>query len=127
MLGSVRSDDAGPPRGGCQPGAHLDAREIDVTLDQDEGHLRLDCGDAPFVRLRDSALAEVSDDHRVHVTADSVRTILVRRRSTLREATGETIRNRVVMVVGAFVLAVAAAIETIGLYTIGRWVLEFGG
>jgi hypothetical protein len=100
--------------------------KIEIHFDEDAGHLRLDCADEEFIHIRDLVLSEASVTDQVQLAIDGIQSIVVRRKTALRETTPGRIRRRLVIFLVSSALFVAVVIQVVGIIAIARWLLERG-
>ena len=93
----------------------------EAHFDEEEGHLRIDCADEDFNRIRDLLLAEASMADRIGPFTDGIRCIVIRRSSALRDVTPERLGRGLRILFVAIALSLSLAIQVIGLVTISRW------
>lgn len=99
---------------------------IEAHFDEDEGHLRLDCSDGDFIRIRDSLINEVSVADQLTPFAEGIRSIVIRPLSALRAATPDRFGQGFRIVLLAVALSLSAATQVIGLVAIARWLWSRG-
>lgn len=99
---------------------------IEIHFDEEEGHLRLDCGEAEFDQIRDQIVAEGLGDGRLDPGVESIRTILVRRAAAIDTGTASWLRRWGGMALIAAVLALAVVLQVVGLVAAARWLLGGG-
>lgn len=99
---------------------------IAVHFDEDEGHLRLDCDDEEFSRIRDLVVGEASVADQLGPLVDVIRSIAVRRRASLRDAMrGRPARGfRIILI--SLALSASVTIQVVGLIALARWLWNPG-
>ena len=65
----------------------MEIEGIEVHFDEDEGHLRLDCGEEEFEQIRDLVVSKASATDRLGPCVNVIRSIAVRRRAALQDTT----------------------------------------
>ncbi len=94
---------------------------IEVSFDEDEGHLRLDCGEEEFLHVRDLVIAKAAAAEEMGPFVDGIRTIAVRRIAALRDTVpGRSGRGLRSILVG-LALLISLAIQVVGLLAIVQW------
>jgi hypothetical protein len=99
---------------------------IEIHFDEEEGHLRLDCGEEEFKRIRDLVVSRGSAADRLGPFMDGIQSIALRRLAAVRDTTPRRIRRGLQVFLVSLALAVAAAIQVIGLVAVARWLLRLG-
>lgn len=94
---------------------------VEAHFDEDEGHLRLDCGDDDFIYIRDRLINEAPLVGQLTPIADGIRCIVIRRSSALRDVTPDRFGRGFRILLIAIALSLSLAIQVIGLVAISRW------
>ena len=94
---------------------------IEIHFDEEDGHLRLDCGSEEFSHLRELVVSEPQVSERVGPYAEGIRSIVVRRLSAVRDTMPRRVgRGAQILVIG-LALALAAVIEIVGIVVVVQW------
>jgi hypothetical protein len=99
---------------------------IEIHFDEDEGHLRLDCVDEEFTRLRDVVLAEAAAADQLSPYIDGIRSIAVRRLARLRDTAPRRIGRGLRILLISLALSISLAIQVIGLFALAWWLWRLG-
>ena len=99
---------------------------IEIHLDEDEGHLRLDCGDEEFTHLRDVVIAEASAADQLRPFVDGIRSIVVRRIVALRDTTPRRFGRGCRILLISFALFISLTIQVVGIIFIAWWLWGLG-
>lgn len=99
---------------------------IEAHLDEDEGHLRLDCADEEFARIRDLIIAGAPSSEGLELFRDGIRSIVVCRRPSPDEGPPRRPARGFRLALIALALAASLAIQVIGIIAIVRWLRVFG-
>ncbi len=99
----------------------MEIEGIEVHFDEDEGHLRLDCGEEEFEHIRDLVVSKASATDRLGPCVNVIRSIAVRRRAALQETPpGRRSRLFRILLI-TLALSASLAIQIVGLIAIARW------
>jgi hypothetical protein len=96
---------------------------MQIHFDEEEGHLRLDCGEQEFTHLRDLVICGASAADRIGPFMDGIRSIVVRRVDAIQKTTPGQFGRRVQILLIASLLSVPLVIQIIGIIAIARWLL----
>src|SRR5262249_10050945 len=103
---------------------------IEIHFDEDEGHLRLDCGDEGFTHVRDVVIAQASAADRLSPFIDGIRSIAIRRILALRDTAPRRFGRGFRILLILLALSISLAIQVAGLFFIARgiarWLWEPG-
>jgi hypothetical protein len=94
---------------------------IETQFDADEGHLRLDCSEEEFVRIRDLVISGASIDARLSPFVDGIRSIVVRRTSATQQARPRPFRRGLLTFLVWLAVVVSLGIQVIGIAAIIDW------
>jgi hypothetical protein len=94
---------------------------IEIHFDEDEGHLRLDCGDEEFTHFRDIVVAGASAADQLGPFVDGIRFIAVRRIAAIRDTTPRRFGRGFRILLISLALSISLAIQVIGMLAITRW------
>jgi hypothetical protein len=96
---------------------------IEIHFDAEEGHLRLDCGEEEFLRIRDLIISGAATGDRFDAFADGIRCIVVRRTPAVRDTTPRRFRRGIRIVLVWLAVGVSVAVWVVGLVTVIWWLL----
>lgn len=99
---------------------------IALHFDAEEGHLRLDCREEEFLRIRDLVLAAAPTDGRLTPCAGGIRSIVVRPTAAARDPRSRRGHRGSLIVLGALALALSLATQVIGIVAVTRWLGGLG-
>jgi hypothetical protein len=99
----------------------MEIEGIEIHFDEDEGHLRLDCGEQEFEHIRDLVVSRASATDRLGPFVDAIRSIVVRRRAALRDTTPVRRARLFRILLISLALSASLAIQVVGLVAIARW------
>jgi hypothetical protein len=98
---------------------------IGIICDQDEGHLRLDCREDEFIRIRDLDLSGTSKADRLGPLREGIRSIVVRRMAAARDTISKR-WGRESQILCALALVISLAIQVTGIVAVIRWLWGLG-
>jgi hypothetical protein len=99
---------------------------MQIHFDEEEGHLRLECGEQEFTHLRDLVICDASAGDRIGPYIDGIRSIAVCRLDVIHQTTPRHFGRKVQTVLIASLLSVSLVIQIIGIIAIARWLLGHG-
>jgi hypothetical protein len=99
---------------------------IEIHLDTDEGHLRLDCCEDEFTHIRDLVATETLAADRLGPLMKGIRSIVIRRMDPDEDTMPQRFRRGMQILVVSVVVFVPVVIQVIGIFAIARWVLGLG-
>jgi hypothetical protein len=94
---------------------------IEIHFDADEGHLRLDCGEEEFLRVRDLIISEAVTGDRLDAFVDGIRCILVRRNAAVQDTKSPRFRRGIRVLLVWLALGLSVAVWVVGLVTVIWW------
>jgi hypothetical protein len=99
---------------------------IEIHFDEDEGHLRLDCGDEEFNHVRDVVIAQASAADHLSPFIDGIRSIAVRRILALRDTAPRRFGRGFRILLVSLALSISLTIQVVGMFAIARWLWGLG-
>ncbi len=99
---------------------------IEIHFDEDEGHLRLDCGEDEFIHIRDLVVTGTSAADRLGPFIEGTRSIVVRRVDAVQDTMTRRFRRDLQILLGCLVISLLGVIQVMGIIAIARWVLGLG-
>jgi hypothetical protein len=99
---------------------------IEIHFDAEEGHLRLDCSEEQFLRIRDCVVGGAGASERLGAFVDGIRSILVRRTGAVQDAKRERFRGAIRIGLVALALGLSLIVQFIGIVAVIRWLLGKG-
>jgi hypothetical protein len=99
---------------------------IEIHFDAEEGHLRLDCSEEQFVRIRDCIVGGAGAGNRFDAFVDGIRSILVRRTGAVPDAKPERFRGALRIGLVALAVGLSLIVQFIGIVAVIRWFLGKG-
>jgi hypothetical protein len=99
------------------------APAIEIYFDADEGHLRLDCGEEEFLRLRDLVISGASTGDRLNPLLDGIRSIVIRRTAAVQDASPKRFPRGLKVLLVSLALGVSLAVQVVGVVVVIRLLL----
>ena len=94
-----------------------------MHFDADEGHLRLDCSEEEFLRIRDLLIAAAATGDRLDAFVDGIRSILVRRTAAVQDTTTRRFGGAIRILLVCLALGVSVSVWLVGLVVVIQWLL----
>jgi hypothetical protein len=111
------------PNDGVGDGIQEMTAGIETQFDADEGHLRLDCSEEEFLRIRDLVVSGVSTDGRLGPFIDGIQSIVVRRTAAPQHAKPRRFRRILVIFFVWLALAASLGIQVVGIIAVIKMLL----
>jgi hypothetical protein len=96
---------------------------IEIHFDAEEGHLRFDCGEEEFLRIRDLVISGTAAGDRLDAFVDGIRCIVVRRNAEVQDTRPQRFRRGIRILLVWLALGVSVAVWVVGLVTVIGWLL----